>query len=55
MTFAVQAFADCAIAVSLCTLLVRRRTGFKRCVLHLSSPCNYADLQPSAQNGSSNP
>lgn len=39
MTFGVQAFADCAIAASLCTLLVRRRTGFKRYVFLLPDPC----------------
>ncbi|GJE94009.1 hypothetical protein PsYK624_101770 [Phanerochaete sordida] len=28
--FSVQAFIDCAIAVALCTMLIKRRTGFKR-------------------------
>ncbi|EKM48834.1 uncharacterized protein PHACADRAFT_214637 [Phanerochaete carnosa HHB-10118-sp] len=29
-TFSIQAFTDCAIAAALCTMLIRRRTGFKR-------------------------
>ncbi|EKM53078.1 uncharacterized protein PHACADRAFT_210799 [Phanerochaete carnosa HHB-10118-sp] len=28
--FGLQAFSDCAIAATLCTILIRRRTGFKR-------------------------
>lgn len=28
--FSIQAFTDCAIAVALCTMLIKRRTGFKR-------------------------
>ncbi|EKM53076.1 uncharacterized protein PHACADRAFT_210798 [Phanerochaete carnosa HHB-10118-sp] len=28
--FSLQAFSDCAIAAILCTILIRRRTGFKR-------------------------